>query len=162
MDDIKKLKEEYEKKLKQVNDGAEQSSKSYNAMILELVAERPIAFIPIVARVVRSPSGGLFMSQLLYWWKKGKKPDWIYKTIEEFEEETALTRSEQDGAIKKWKATGVLKVALKGVPAKRHFNINAAWLARMLLKYKELHDDYDKKEVANKFAEFLQTDKPEG
>ena len=162
MDDIKKLKEEYEKKLKWVRDSAEQSSKSYNAMILELVAERPIAFIPIVARVVRSPSGGLFMSQLLYWWKKGKKPDWIYKTLEEFEEETALTRSEQDGAIKKWKATGVLKVSLKGVPAKRHFQINTVWLARMLLKYKELCDAYNKKETANKFAEFLQTDKPKG
>ena len=160
MDDIKKLKEEYEKKLKQVNDGAEQSSKSYNAMILELVAERPIAFIPIVARVVRSPSAGLFMSQLLYWWKKGKKPDWIYKTIEEFEEETALTRDEQDGAIKKWKAIGVLKVTLKGVPAKRHFQINAVWLAEMLLKYKELCDDYNKKETANKFAEFVKTKKP--
>jgi hypothetical protein len=64
------------------------------------------------------------MSQLLYWWQKGSKKDWVYKTIDEAKEETCLTRSEQDTAIRIWKKLGVLEVKLMGVPCKRHFRIN--------------------------------------
>lgn len=66
------------------------------------------------------------MSQLLYWSDKGiRKDGYIYKTIEEVREETALSRAEQDSAIKRCRQLKVLDVVLKGIPAKRHFKIDA-------------------------------------
>lgn len=91
--------------------------------MIEHISERPIAFNPALARIAKSAGAGLFLSQLLYWWGKGRKPDWIYKTIAEIQEETSLTRSEQDRAIRRWKELGVLVVEKRGIPQKRHFKI---------------------------------------
>ena len=99
-------------------------SKNYNSLLIEQLSEKPIAFNPALARLAKSAGAGLFLSQLLYWWGKGRKPDWIYKTISEIQEETSLTRSEQDRAIRKWKELGVLVVEKRGIPPTRHFKIN--------------------------------------
>ncbi|MCG2688703.1 hypothetical protein L6250_03685 [Candidatus Parcubacteria bacterium] len=103
---------------------ARKLNKSYNKMFLELLGTRPIAFNPLLAKVGGSANAGLFISQLLYWWDKGYKEGWIYKTIKEVQEETTLTRAEQDTAIKKWKKLGILTIKKAGVPQKRHFQIN--------------------------------------
>lgn len=100
------------------------SSKSANKIVLDVLGTRPIAFNPLLSRVAKSVSAGLFMSQLLYWCGKGRKEGWVYKTIDEFEEETTLSREEQDNAIRKWKALNVLQVEVKGVPPKRHFKVD--------------------------------------
>ncbi len=106
--------------------------KSYNKVILEVLGTRPIAFNPILAKLTKSANAGLFMSQLLYWWNKGNKEGWVYKTIKDFQEETCLIRNEQDRAIKRWKELGVLEVERKGDPAVRHFKINIDKLVKLL------------------------------
>ena len=106
--------------------------KSWNTLILELLSERPIAFSRSLAALSNSATAGLLMSQLLYWWGKGYHPDWIYKTIEEIHDETWLTRSEQDTAIKKWIELGVLKKERHGTPPKRHFQIDTKMLLNLL------------------------------
>lgn len=92
--------------------------------MLELMSAKPIAFNPVLAEISNSVTAGLFMSQLLYWWDKGRYQDWIFKTIEDMWEETRLTRSEQDTAIAKWTKLGVLEKRLMQVPAKRFFRID--------------------------------------
>ena len=106
-------------------------NKSHNRLFIEILSERPIAFLPLLAKVAGSASSGLFMSQLLYWWGKGIKEGEIYKTIDEMEEETYLSRSEQDVAIRKWKELGVLEVRKAGIPPKRHFRINTEYLLQI-------------------------------
>lgn len=117
-------------------------SKNYNSALLEQMSERPIVFNPALARLAKSAGAGLFLSQLLYWWKKGSNPDWIYKTIAEIQGETSLTRSEQERAIKIWKGLGILVVERKGIPAKRHFHIDTLKLTNLV----------SSPNAANKFA----------
>lgn len=108
--------------------------KNYNSLLIELVEAKPIAFNPMLAKAAGSASAGLFLSQLLFWWGKGNLSSrgWIYKTIKEVQEETYLTRSEQDAAIRKWKELGVLDIQLIGLPRRRHFHINEEKLIQLL------------------------------
>lgn len=112
-----------------------EKEKSYNKVILEVLGTRPVAFNPVLAEIVKSASAGLFMSQLLYWWNKGKNEGWIYKTIDEVKKETTLSREEQDTAIRKWKELGVLEIKVIGVPPKRHFRIDIDKLTDLVKNY---------------------------
>jgi hypothetical protein len=58
---------------------------------------------------------------------------WFYKTQAEIEDETGLTRYEQEGARKKLVASGVLEEQKKGIPAKLYFRVNPVALASILL-----------------------------
>lgn len=94
-------------------------------IVMRLLADRPIAYHPDIARVAGGVKAGVFLSQLLYWSDKGKREDgYIWKTQEEWETETALTRREQEGARKILKAKGLLKEKREGIPAKLHYKIN--------------------------------------
>jgi hypothetical protein len=111
------------------------ANNKYQKMMLDLLGTKPIAFNADLARALGSAKAGLLLSQLLFWYGKGKNPDWIYKTIEDFEKETALTRSEQDTAIKICKKYGTIRVERKGIPAKRHFQINTQKIIELLGAY---------------------------
>lgn len=107
-------------------------SPNYNKKLLEILSIKPVAFNSLLAKVTGSVKAGLLLAQLLYWWQKGRDKDWIYKTIKEIEEETALSRNEQDGAIKRLKQLEVIEVDLKGVPAKRHFKLNLLKISNLV------------------------------
>lgn len=95
-----------------------------NKETIQVLLERPIAFHPIFAHMAGSANAGLFYSQLFYW--SGKEADqngWIYKTQAEWQQETALTRREQDTARKRLKQLQVLEEKLDGNPAKLHYRI---------------------------------------
>lgn len=106
--------------------------KTWGRIVLESVAAKPVAFNPMLAKISGSATAGLFMSQLLYWWGKGQKENWIYKTISEIHSETFLTRSEQDNAIRRWVELGVLEKRIIGIPPKRHFCISVEKLILLL------------------------------
>ena len=107
----------------------------YQKALFDVAGTRPIAFNPALAHALGSVKSGLFLSQLLFWCNKGKKKDWIYKTIEEINEETALSRREQDTAIKVCKKYGLIKTKLAGIPAKRHFHLNIEIITELLKNY---------------------------
>jgi hypothetical protein len=104
-------------------------------LILEILGTRPIAFNASLAHAMGSAKAGLFLSQLLFWWEKGRDPDWIYKTIKEVQEETSLSRREQETAIKICEDNDLIVVKLRGIPAKRHFHIKMENIANFLQKY---------------------------
>lgn len=107
------------------------------------MSAKPIAYNPVLAELSNSATAGLFMSQLLYWWDKGRYQDWIYKTIEDVWKETRLTRSEQDTAIARWTKLGVLEKQLRQVPAKRFFRIHTDKLVD-LYRFANLGEENDK------------------
>jgi len=88
--------------------------------------KRIIAYQPIFSLISNSVVSGLFLSQLDYWKDKGHKKDWIYKTLNDFQDETGLKRREQERAIKIWSDFGVLEVKLSFVfkTKVRHFKID--------------------------------------
>jgi hypothetical protein len=86
--------------------------------------DRPIAYRPVLAKAFGGVKAGVFLSQLLYWDGKGDDPDWTFKTAENFEDETGLTRKEQEGARRSLKACGVLIEELHGVPPTLWFRVD--------------------------------------
>ena len=102
-------------------------------IVMNLLADRPIAYHPDIARVSGGAKAGIFLSQLLYWSDKGKRDDgYIWKTQEDWENETALTRREQETARRILKSKGLLDEKLRGVPAKLYYKINTDVLYAML------------------------------
>jgi hypothetical protein len=102
------------------------------SVILQMLPGNPVMYHPVLARVVGSINAALFLCHLLYWQGKGSKGEWVYKTITDMEDETGLTRTQQDGAIKKLKALKILIVKLRGIPAKRHFQVDMVTLQSRL------------------------------
>lgn len=85
----------------------------------------PIAYYTAFARVLGGVEAGILTSQFFYWYGKGHDPDgWIYKTQAEIEEETGLTRRNQETARKKLRDLGVLEERYTGMPAKLYYRLN--------------------------------------
>lgn len=88
---------------------------------------RPVAFHPSLARLFGGVNEALLWQQLYYWSDKGSLEDgWIYKTKEELEEETTLSRDQQDVARKKLVTLGVLEVELRktGAAPTLHYKVH--------------------------------------
>lgn len=112
---------------------------------LDDLLDKPIAYNPAFKRLTGSTVASIMLSQAWYWTKRTSDENgWFYKTIEDWEEETGLTRSEQETARKHLKR--FMEVELKGVPATLYYRI-------------------DKEEIyaglGIQFAETLQTGLPE-
>ncbi len=92
---------------------------------LSELLQRPVAFHRIFAQVACGALPGLFLSQAFYWHGRGADPDgWFYKTQEEWEAETGMTRREQETARKILKDKGILEEKKQGIPCKLFYRIN--------------------------------------
>jgi hypothetical protein len=93
-------------------------------VIRGLLSEQRVAYHPQLARLVGGVTAGLFLAQLMYWSGKGDDPDgWIWKTQVEWEQETAMTRREQETARRQLRSFGVLEEKRTGQPARLFFRI---------------------------------------
>lgn len=101
------------------------------SQFLQLV-DRPIAFQRSFVRLGAGITGALFLSQIVYWQNR-MEGQWFYKTQLDLEEETGLTRYEQEGARKKLVSCGVLEESKRGIPAKLYFRVNAERLEEILM-----------------------------
>lgn len=101
-------------------------------MDLELLLDRPIAFHRVFVPLA-GVAGAVFLSQALYWSKRTNNQEkWFYKTQEEWEEETGLTRYEQKTIREKLCKKKILEEKLEGLPAKLYFRVNLASLKEFL------------------------------
>lgn len=86
--------------------------------------------------ITGSVTAALMLSQLVYWTnhkiRAGDANLWVFKTRDDWTEETGLTRREQETARKALQARGLAHEQLKGVPAKLHFKINHEALRKAL------------------------------
>lgn len=124
------------------------------------LADKPVAYHPLLARTCGGVLAGVFLSQILYWTPRGKLPGgWIWKTQAEMEDETGLTRSNQGTARRKLKKLGVLEEKLRGIPARLHYRINVAKLQELITLQTSLLKPckLDCGNPANYDAETLQT-----
>jgi|GEM_PF-3592697 len=94
---------------------------------------RPIAFHRIFATIGGGACAGIFLSQAFYWTPRTKDPDgWFYKSQVEWEEETALTRYEQEKIRRDLKSRGLIEEKKEGLPCKLFFRINKEALMQAL------------------------------
>lgn len=104
--------------------------------------KRPVAFHPTLARLFRGINEAIYWQQLYYWSDKGGRPDgFIYKTKEEIEEETTLTRDQQDRVRKKLEEAGYIETKLikaNGHPTV-HYKVNFPLVENQLMEKRETH-----------------------
>lgn len=100
--------------------------------ILKKLNEKPIAYYPIYRKVTGSTTGGILLSQLMYWFSKKDK---IFKTDAEIMEETYLTKKELETAKNLIKKLDFITVSREGLPAKTYYEIH--W-EKMLSSFHDL------------------------
>lgn len=99
--------------------------------IVKELLRRPIAFHPVFVDISGSVTAALFLSQACYWSERTEW-NWFYKTQQEWEKETGLTRHEQDGARRKLVKLKVIEEVRRGVPAKMYYRVDAQILADLI------------------------------
>ena len=93
--------------------------------------QRPIAFHRAFL-VCGGVKVALFLSQACYW-SDTKAGDWFFKTVAEWEEETGLTRGEQEEVRKKLRDLGVLEEDRVGPNGRLHFRLDYEKLGEVLV-----------------------------
>ena len=101
---------------------------------LESLGYKTIAVNAGLRELTGSQHAAVLISQILYWQGLGrnKRTGEIYKTIKELEQETGLSRHQQDHAIHICIKLGILSVRNRGIPPKRHFLIDVTELTRQV------------------------------
>lgn len=107
-------------------------------VIKNIIANRPVAFHPDVARAVGGTIQGIFLCQLMYWDGKGSDPEgWTYKTIEQWENETTLSRYYQEKAREKLADLGVIEQKRAGDKGVMHYRVRWQALISLLTVHKQ-------------------------
>jgi hypothetical protein len=85
------------------------------------------SYLEFGARCIRKfgPAAGTFLRQLVYWIGKKHDPEeWIYKTLSEMEEETGLSRKQQEKTRKILRTAGVLEEVKRGIPCRVWYRVD--------------------------------------
>lgn len=87
--------------------------------------DRPIAFHRGFVTLTGSVTAALMLSQAVYWQRRTHDPEgWWWKTMEDWTEETGLSRKEQESARRRLKTIGLLEEERRGVPARLYFRVD--------------------------------------
>lgn len=101
--------------------------------VIELL-DRPVAYQRCFVRLGIGVTGALMLSQAVYWSKRtDDKQGWFYKSQEEWEEETGLSRTEQETARKRLIKAGVMEEDRRGLPARLFYRVRTEELEAKLL-----------------------------
>lgn len=103
--------------------------------------DRPIAFHRVFVTITGNVLAGLMLSQAVYWHPRGSAEDnWFYKTRDEWEAETGMSRYEQEGARKKLRQVKtaddvpIWEEELRGVPARMYYRVNITALFECIIE----------------------------
>lgn len=102
--------------------------------ITDLLTSRPVAYRPAMARAVGGVTAGLLLAQLIYWSTRlpPERAGWLWKTVAEMEDETGLSRYEQETARKKLREIGVLAEKKAGMPARIWYRVDLQKLEKIV------------------------------
>lgn len=97
--------------------------------------DRPIAYHSCLARVAGGVTAGVMLSQAIYWQRRapGGRGGWWYKTMEDWQEETAMSRAELETARRRLRQLSVLEEERRGVPARIFYRLDLPLLGELLL-----------------------------
>ena len=85
--------------------------------------EKTIGFLPIYAKIAGSASLGLFLSQIVFWWKV-VDDDEFYHTDEQFIEELFISRYLLNKGRTLFKELGLVESVRKGIPPKMYYKLD--------------------------------------
>ncbi|MEF9946806.1 MAG: hypothetical protein RR800_00440 [Comamonas sp.] len=96
--------------------------------------DRPIVVHRVLVDLGLGITGAVLLSQAIYWTQRTTgRAGWFYKSIDEWQEETGLTRAEQKTARNRLEAAGFMREELRGVPARLYFQVQTEALSAALL-----------------------------
>jgi hypothetical protein len=103
--------------------------------VLQDALDRPIAFHRVFVKLTGSVTAALMLSQAVYWTKRANSGGvgWFYKTITQWEEETGLSRHEQETARKALRRFSFWQEERRGVPAQMYYRVDIQTLSNELL-----------------------------
>lgn len=97
------------------------------------VYDRNISFNRAFVDLGIGITGALLLSQAVYWSRRTKdEAGWFYKTGEEWEDETGLTRAEQETARRRLRELNLIDEELRGLPCKMHYRVKVDVLEALL------------------------------
>jgi len=105
---------------------------------LTLPLDRPIAFHIPLAKALGGINAALFLQQIYFWSDKGGRDDgWIYKSFEDMEAETTLTKRQQSYCREHLVELGVIehKVMKVNGLATNHYRINIKTTQKVIDDY---------------------------
>ncbi|HFX6336359.1 DNA-binding protein [Acinetobacter nosocomialis] len=109
--------------------------------LIEAMNEQPIAFNKHYVFLGCGINGALMLSQLVYWTSRTKDSEgWIFKTHHEWNQETGLTRREQDTARATLKSLKFISEKKMGVPCRVYYRVERENLYQALIEYSESID----------------------
>ena len=83
-------------------------------------------YYPSLAKLFHSVNAAIFVAQLIYWTPRAHDPDgWVYKSVEEWTDETALSYREQRQVRKHLVRLRVLEEHYDRESHRLYFRINA-------------------------------------
>ena len=106
-------------------------------VLIDMLEDRPVAYHPKLAKCVGGVKAAIMLCQLLYWaaGKTAKARDgWFYKSVNDMEEETGLSKEEQQTARDKLDNLGVIESKLKGIPRTWHYRVNRERLRQVIVE----------------------------
>jgi hypothetical protein len=113
---------------------------------LRVLLTRPVAFHKLLAIAGGSVGAGVFLSQLVYWSERTTDPEgWVYKTFEDWWEETALSRFELETIRNGLKKRQLIQEKRAGVPAKLYYRIEWDHLRNALPEAAQKHREGGRK-----------------
>ena len=109
---------------------AQATAESIDAL---LVGRRVIRYRPEFAQLGGSGNAGVLLSQLLFWQPHATLPGgWIWKSAREWQEETGLTRREQQTAIKRLVERKLVETHRRSRRAPLYYRVNVVELRAQL------------------------------
>lgn len=92
-------------------------------MRLRGILDRPIAFHRCFVTLTGSIKAGLMLSQAVYWQLRNDD-GWWFQSQDKWEDETGLTRTEQECARKRLRELGFWSEDHRGIPCKLYFKVD--------------------------------------
>lgn len=104
------------------------------AIVDLLLSAGIVAYQRGLARAVGDHSAGLLLSQFWYWAERQPevRDGWFYMTQDQIQEETVMTRREQETARRKLRDLGLLEEKKEGLPAKLWYRVNRQAVVSLL------------------------------
>lgn len=93
----------------------------------------PVVIHPALRSIVGDSLEALILLGYLSYWQSHSNDDgWIYKTMDNLEKETGLTKKEQRIARKRLVVIGFLEEKRKGIPPKNYFRLSVTNITKTL------------------------------
>jgi len=103
-------------------------------VLFDELNDKPIVYHRIYTKITGSITGGLLLSQLIYWDRKMKHKK-FYKTDDNFCQETGMTLEELKTAKKK--VNKFVQITREGIPAKTHYKVDISAIIKAITSYGE-------------------------